>query len=169
MKWLSTEDDFVSAIVVSDESLRRPIESTQYVSIKYSSRLAEAGVEPSVSSVGDRYVNALAETINRLYKAERIWRRAGRGETSRRSSSPRSNAIGERLKSGRRGSALSSGCGRPGRESGSQNFSIRQAPTAVAAAKNRMRRDARHGVSGARGSVRVSQGMWKRAPAEAIF
>ena len=48
--------------------LRRPFESAQYVSIKYTERLAEAGVEPSVGSVGDSYDNALAETINRLYK-----------------------------------------------------------------------------------------------------
>src|SRR5208337_4516976 len=39
----------------------------QYVSIKYTDRLAEAGVEPSVGSVGDSYDNALAETINGLY------------------------------------------------------------------------------------------------------
>jgi transposase InsO family protein len=55
--------------------LRRPIESTQYVSIKYTERLAAAGIEPSVGSVGDSYDNALAETINGLYKAEVIWRR----------------------------------------------------------------------------------------------
>ena len=47
----------------------------QYVSIKYTERLAEAGIEPSVGSVGDSYDNALAETINGLYKAEVIWRR----------------------------------------------------------------------------------------------
>ena len=47
----------------------------QYVSIKYTERLAEAGIEPSVGSVGDSYDNALAETINRLYKAEVIHRR----------------------------------------------------------------------------------------------
>jgi putative transposase len=47
----------------------------QYVSIKYTERLAEAGVEPSVGSVGDSYDNALAETINGLYKAEVIHRR----------------------------------------------------------------------------------------------
>src|SRR3546814_2179950 len=35
----------------------------QYVSIKYSERLAEAGIEPSVGSVGDSYDNALAETV----------------------------------------------------------------------------------------------------------
>jgi hypothetical protein len=47
----------------------------QYVAIKYTERLAEAGVESSVGSVGDSYNNALAETINGLYKAEVIWRR----------------------------------------------------------------------------------------------
>lgn len=55
--------------------LQRPVESAQYVSIKYSERLADAGVEPSVGSVGDSYDNALAETVNGLYKAEVIWRR----------------------------------------------------------------------------------------------
>jgi transposase InsO family protein len=48
----------------------------QYLSIKYTERLAEAGVEPSVGSVGDSYDNALAETINGLYKTEVI-RRCG--------------------------------------------------------------------------------------------
>ncbi len=46
---------------------------TQYLSIRYTERLAEAGIEPSVGSVGDSYDNALAETINGLYKAELIW------------------------------------------------------------------------------------------------
>jgi putative transposase len=46
----------------------------QYVSIKYTERLAKAGIEPSVGSVGDSYDNALAETINGLYKAEVIYR-----------------------------------------------------------------------------------------------
>ena len=48
---------------------------SQYVSIRYSERLAEAGIAPSVGSKGDSYDNALAETINGLYKAERIHRR----------------------------------------------------------------------------------------------
>ena len=48
---------------------------SQYVSIRYSERLAEAGIEPSVGSKGDSYDNALAETINGLYKAEMIHRR----------------------------------------------------------------------------------------------
>ena len=47
----------------------------QYVSIRYTERLAEAGIEPSVGSVGDSYDNALAETINGLFKAELIHRR----------------------------------------------------------------------------------------------
>ncbi len=49
---------------------------SQYISIKYTERLAEAGIEPSVGSVGDSYDNALAETINGLYKAELIHRRS---------------------------------------------------------------------------------------------
>jgi len=56
--------------------LRRPLESAQYVSIRYTERLADAGIEPSVGSVGDSYDNALAETINGLYKTEVI-RRSG--------------------------------------------------------------------------------------------
>ena len=49
---------------------------SQYVSIRYTERLTEAGIEPSVGSKGDSYDNALAETINGLYKAELIHRRA---------------------------------------------------------------------------------------------
>ena len=48
---------------------------SQYVSIRYTERLAEAGIEPSVGSRGDSYDNALAETINGLYKAELIHKR----------------------------------------------------------------------------------------------
>jgi transposase InsO family protein len=48
---------------------------SQYVSIRYSERLNEAGIQPSVGSTGDSYDNALAETINGLYKAELIHRR----------------------------------------------------------------------------------------------
>jgi len=51
---------------------------SQYLSIRYSERLAEAGIESSVGSVGDSYDNALAETINVLYKTEVI-RHPGRG------------------------------------------------------------------------------------------
>jgi transposase InsO family protein len=49
---------------------------SQYLSIKYTERLADAGIEPSVGSVGDSYDNALAETINGLFKAEVIHRRS---------------------------------------------------------------------------------------------
>lgn len=44
----------------------------QYLSLKYTERLTDAGVKPSVGSVGDSYDNALAETVNGLYKAEVI-------------------------------------------------------------------------------------------------
>jgi len=64
---------------------RRPVEGgrlihhsdrgVQYVLFKYTERLVAAGIEPSVGSVGDSYDNALAETINGLYKTEVIRRR----------------------------------------------------------------------------------------------
>lgn len=47
----------------------------QYVSIRYTERLAEAGIEPSVGSTGDSYDNALAESVIGLYKTEEIYRR----------------------------------------------------------------------------------------------
>ena len=60
-----------------EETLIHPSDrGSQYVSIRYSERLAEVGIEPSVGSKGDRYDNALAETINGLYKTELIHRRA---------------------------------------------------------------------------------------------
>jgi hypothetical protein len=55
---------------------RGRVEFTQYVSIRYTERLAEAGFEPSVGSKVDSCDNALAETINGLNKAELIHRRA---------------------------------------------------------------------------------------------
>ena len=48
---------------------------SQYLSIRYGERLAEAGITPSVGSVGDSYDNALAETINGLYATELIHHR----------------------------------------------------------------------------------------------
>ena len=48
---------------------------TQYLSIRYSDRLIEAGVKPSAGTTGDSYDNALAETIIGLYKTEVIYRR----------------------------------------------------------------------------------------------
>jgi len=59
-----------------DELIHHSDRGSQYVSIRYTERLAEAGIEPSVGSKGDSYDNALAETINGLYKAELIHRRA---------------------------------------------------------------------------------------------
>jgi putative transposase len=61
--------------VRSNELVHHSDRGRQYVSIRYTERLAEAGIEPSVGSVGDSYDNALAETINGLYKAEVIHRR----------------------------------------------------------------------------------------------
>ena len=52
--------------------LRQPVESAQYLSIRYTERLAEAGIEPSVGSVGDSYDNALAESVIGLYKTELV-------------------------------------------------------------------------------------------------
>lgn len=46
----------------------------QYVSIRYTERLADAGIEPSVGSVGDSYDNAMAETVIGLFKTEVIRR-----------------------------------------------------------------------------------------------
>jgi transposase InsO family protein len=57
------------------EALRRPLESTQYLSIRYTERLADAGIEVSVGSRGDAYDNALAETVIGLFKTEVIRRR----------------------------------------------------------------------------------------------
>ncbi len=55
--------------------LRRPVELRQYLSIRYTERLAEAGIERSVGSTGDSYDNALAESVIGLYKTEVIRRR----------------------------------------------------------------------------------------------
>lgn len=48
---------------------------SQYLSIRYTERLAEAGLEASVGSVGDSHDNALAETMFGLFKSEVIWPR----------------------------------------------------------------------------------------------
>ena len=81
----SARTDFVLDALEQALHARRPVgphrlvhhsdKGSQYVSIRYTERLAEAGLEPSVGSVGDSYDNALAETINGLYKAEVIHRR----------------------------------------------------------------------------------------------
>ena len=77
MRYTSRSDRRLRTVIVTSYArvLRRPIELAQYVSIKYTEHLAEAGIEPSVGSVGDSYDNALAETVNGLYKAEVIHRR----------------------------------------------------------------------------------------------
>lgn len=81
----SARTDFVLDALEQALYARRPAQEglvhhsdrgVQYVSIRYTERLAEAGIEPSVGSVGDSYDNALAETINGLYKAEVIHRRS---------------------------------------------------------------------------------------------
>ena len=56
-------------------SLHHSDRGSQYLSIRNTERLAEAGIAPSVGSVGDSYDNALAETINGLCKVEVIHRR----------------------------------------------------------------------------------------------
>jgi hypothetical protein len=61
--------------LLTSEMLRRPLESTQYLSIRYTERLAEAGIEPSVGSRGDAYDNAMAESVIGLYKTEVILRK----------------------------------------------------------------------------------------------
>ena len=83
----SARADFVLDALEQALHERRPFDhglvchsdrGSQYVSIRYTERLAEAGIEPSVGSVGDSYDNALAETIIGLFKAEVI-HRAGAG------------------------------------------------------------------------------------------
>ena len=64
----------VTALRATHDSSLRPRLAIRL--IRYTERLAEAGIEPSVGSKGDSYDNALAETINGLYKAELIHRRA---------------------------------------------------------------------------------------------
>ena len=61
---------------LSDALIHHSDRGSQYVSIRYTERLGESGIEPSVGSRGDSYDNALAETINGLYKTELIHRRA---------------------------------------------------------------------------------------------
>jgi putative transposase len=58
--------------------LRPPIESAQYTSFRYTSRLAEVGVMPSIGSVADSFDNAMAESLIGTFKAELINRRSWR-------------------------------------------------------------------------------------------
>jgi transposase InsO family protein len=59
----------------TDQLVHHSDRGGQYLSIRYTERLAEAGIEPSVGSVGDSYDNALAETVIGLYKTEVIRKR----------------------------------------------------------------------------------------------
>jgi len=80
----SAKTDFVLNALEQALHDRRPVQASglihhsdrggQYLSIRYTERLAEAGIEPSVGSVGESSDNALAETINGLYKTERVHR-----------------------------------------------------------------------------------------------
>jgi putative transposase len=56
------------------EVLRRPVESTQYTAIQFTQRLADAGIQPSMGSVGDSFDNALAENFFSILKVERVYR-----------------------------------------------------------------------------------------------
>ena len=56
----------------TEELIHHSDRGVQYLSIRYAERLADAGIDSSVGSVGDSYDNALAETINGLYKTEVI-------------------------------------------------------------------------------------------------
>lgn len=69
--WLRRRDDVSGLVHHSDRGV-------QYLSIRYTERLADSGLEASVGSKGDSYDNALAETTNGLYKTELIYRRTWR-------------------------------------------------------------------------------------------
>ena len=81
----NTQAGFVLDALEQARHDRRPVQGSglvhhsdrgvQYVCIRYTERLVNAGIEPSVGSVGDSYDNALAESIIGLFKTEVIWRR----------------------------------------------------------------------------------------------
>jgi transposase InsO family protein len=72
---LDALEQAVHARCDTDGLIHHSDKGTQYLSIRYSERLAECGIQASVGTTGDSYDNALAESINGLYKAEVIWRR----------------------------------------------------------------------------------------------
>jgi len=72
---LDALEQALSARSPRDRLIHHSDRGTQYVSIRYTERLQQVGVEPSVGSTGDSYDNALAETIIGLYKTEVIHRR----------------------------------------------------------------------------------------------
>ncbi len=63
---MNAKDDLADLVYHADHG-------SQYASIVYNERLSEHGITPSTGSVGDSYDNALAETVNELYKAELIY------------------------------------------------------------------------------------------------
>ena len=75
MQWLDRRFPVLVIVHLPEEVLRRWVESTQYLSLRYTERLAEAGIALSVGSRGDAYDNALAESVIGLYKTEVIRRR----------------------------------------------------------------------------------------------
>jgi putative transposase len=78
---------------MDDRLVHHSDRGVQYLSIRYTERLAEAGLEPSVGSKGDSYDNALAESVIGLFKTEVI-RRRGPGEGSKTLNSPLSSGCG---------------------------------------------------------------------------
>jgi hypothetical protein len=91
----------VAEVLLASEMCQYP---SEYAPIRYSERLAEADIEPSVGSKGDSYANPLAETINGQFKAELIHRPAPQER-------PRSQSNWQRL-NGSRGS-ITTGCWSP--------------------------------------------------------
>ena len=69
---LDALDQAIHARSVGDGLIHHSDRGSQYLAIRYTERLAEAGIEGSVGRVGDSYDNALAETVMGLYKAELI-------------------------------------------------------------------------------------------------
>ena len=69
MAIFSRRHQFIDGLIAHSDA------GSQYVSIAYTERLAEIGARPSIGSIGDSYDNALAETMNGLYKTEPIRRR----------------------------------------------------------------------------------------------
>src|SRR3712207_9055117 len=68
----------------SAEVLRRPLESTQYTSLAFGSRCQEAGVRPSMGSVGDAYDNAMCESFFSTLECELLDRRSFRSQAQAR-------------------------------------------------------------------------------------
>jgi putative transposase len=72
---LDALEQALAARPVNDGLIHHSDRGVQYLSIRYTERLAEAGIESSVGTVGDSYDNALAESVNGLYKTELIRKR----------------------------------------------------------------------------------------------